>query len=190
MDPAASAFSSERVLSLFPALPTLPSSSPGPGPWPQPPFSALHLPQPRALLSALQGVLVHPPWASPQTLSAAESQPLCHPQSACVLPGDPSPAPTPPSLKPGPHWPPAWGGGSTLTHHCLRLGLGLSLGSLESGGSWVEGPGGSRTPTPSRRWVWPGRMVSPLGNVVTGGWVLGQAVGLRAPARGCCLPGT
>ena len=56
----------------------------------------------------------------------------------------------------------------TLTHHYLRPGLGLSLGSLDSGGSWVGGPGGRRTPAPSRRWVWPGWMVSHRGNVVTG----------------------
>ena len=61
-------------------------------------------PAPRSA-SALQGVLVHPPRASPQTLSAAESQPLCHPQGVCVLPGDPSagharPHPTFPEARP------------------------------------------------------------------------------------------
>ena len=45
---------------------------------------------------------------------------------------------------------------STLICHCLRPGLGLSLGRPASGGSWVGQPGGRRTPAPSQWWAWPG----------------------------------
>ena len=42
------------------ATPT-PPRSPRPGPWPQPPFSAVHPPCPRTLPSVLLGVLAQPP---------------------------------------------------------------------------------------------------------------------------------